>query len=143
MGLALAACLAACSQPSFQSTTGKRYYESDLRGRWLVINYWATWCAPCITEIPELIALSERHDHILVFGVNFDQPQGKEAAKQIAKMKITFPVLKADPRHLYGASLPQVLPTTFLINPAGELDKVLVGPQTEASILAVIDGAER
>ena len=60
--------VASCNQPAdFYDTNGKGYAYSEFAGKWQVINYWATWCAPCIKEIPELIALDNRHEDIVVF----------------------------------------------------------------------------
>jgi thiol-disulfide isomerase/thioredoxin len=128
--------LSACSQPlDFIDTDGNGYRYSDLQGKWQVINYWATWCAPCIKEIPELISLDENNDDVAVFGVNFDAPEGEEIARQIEKMGITFPVYGEDPHVRLGIQMPEVLPTTVLIDPEGQIAEVLVGPQTEASLL--------
>ena len=132
-------CLMGCSQPAFVDLEGRGYGGEHLAGRWLVINYWATWCAPCLVEIPELNALHGRGGGSLsVFGVNFDGPQGEEALRQRDRMGIAFPVLRAAPHARYGAQRPAVLPTTLVISPAGELAATLVGPQTEAGLLAVM-----
>ena len=125
----------ACSQPDFYDTSGKGYLYSQLRGNWLVINYWATWCAPCIKEIPELTALGTEHENVIVFGVNYDQPDPDEMNAQIEKMGITFPVMRDDPYLYYGIERPQVLPTTLIVDPEGQLVGELVGPQTESLLL--------
>ena len=131
--------LCACSQPlDFVDTDGNGYRYSDIQGKWQVINYWATWCAPCIREIPELIRLNENNDNVVVFGVNFDAPEGEEITRQIEKMGITFPVYQEDPGVRLGIEMPEVLPTTVLIDPEGKIARVLVGPQTEASLLSAM-----
>lgn len=131
--------LCACSQPlDFVDTDGNGYRYSDIQGKWQVINYWATWCAPCIREIPELIRLNENNDNVVVFGVNFDAPEGEEITRQIEKMGITFPVYQKDPGVRLGIEMPEVLPTTVLIDPEGKIAGVLVGPQTEASLLTAM-----
>lgn len=130
--------LAGCSQPDFVDTKGNAYRYDEFLGKYLVINYWATWCAPCIKEIPELIALGENHEDIVVLGVNFDAPPPEEAARQIEKMKITFPVYAEDPYQVLGIEQPQVLPTTIIVGPDGIVKNTLVGPQTEDSLLEVI-----
>lgn len=131
--------LCACNKPQdFMDTDGNGYRYSDLQGKWQVINYWATWCAPCIKEIPELTMLDENNANVAVFGVNFDAPEGDEIAKQIEKMGITFPVYQEDPHVRLGIQMPEVLPTTVLIDPRGKVAEVLVGPQTEASLLSAM-----
>lgn len=133
--------LTACEQPVFDVVDGPDLLPSDLDGQWLVINYWATWCGPCITEIPELNEIHRKSTYpITVLGVDFDAP-AEDAAKRasILKMKIEFPVLASDPAPRFGYAMPEVLPTTVIIDPAGGVSKVLVGPQTEASILAEME----
>jgi len=135
----LAMLLTACVKPvDFNDTRGNGYRFEDMQGRWVVINYWAEWCAPCVKEIPELAALSDNHADIKVFGVNYDQPDPETMARQIEKLKVTFPVIDHDPYQHFGIEKPEVLPTTLIITPAGELRDVLVGPQTESSLLEII-----
>ncbi len=135
----LAFFVASCQEPDFLDTRGNGYRYEELNGKWLVVNYWATWCAPCIKEIPELNKLAEEHkDRVLVFGVNFDQPIGEEVQAQVAKMKIEFPVYSEDPSSYLGISKPEVLPTTFVFSPDGKLHVTLVGPQTEETLLGAL-----
>lgn len=137
--LTLIALLAACQQPEFFSVEGKGYRFDDLKGKHLIVNYWATWCGPCIKEIPELNELALKHEDILaVWGVNFDEPQGDEMARQVLKMKIDFPVFQTNPSQHLGVKTPEVLPTTLIFDPQGQLIAELVGPQTEASVLAAM-----
>jgi len=113
----------------------------DWNKGYLVVNYWAEWCAPCREEIPELNELY--HDHaeqgLLVVGVNYDAITGEPLAALIEKMGIGFPVLESDPRAIWSVELPQVLPTTLIIGPDGKLKSELVGPQSAATILAAIE----
>lgn len=113
---------------------------SQYRGKWLVINYWATWCAPCIEEIPELNQLAATHpDKLAVLGVDFDQAEGEARAQNISKMGIEFTVLTDDPATTLGIAAPSALPTTLILNPEGQLVHTLFGPQTESGLLALID----
>ena len=134
--------LMGCGEPDFVDTDGVGYRYDDFAGSWVIINYWATWCGPCIKEIPELIALHENHADVLVFGVNFDQPEGEEISKQIEKMQITFPVYAEDPFRYLGIDKPDVLPSTVIVNPQGEVTQLLLGPQTESSLLAAMGKSE-
>ena len=105
-------------------------------GQWRVINYWAIWCTPCRTEIPELNTLHQETP-LRVFGVNFEGQTGDKLAAQAAELGITFPLLELDPGPSLGQARPRVLPTTWLVNPEGVVTDTLVGPQTQASILRV------
>ena len=104
-------------------------------GRWILVNYWAEWCAPCRKEIPELNRLhAERNaTGVVVVGVNYDALGGERLRTLVEEMQIRFPVLVADPRNRWNAELPSVLPTTFIIGPDGQLKNVLVGPHTYES----------
>jgi thiol-disulfide isomerase/thioredoxin len=131
--------LVGCSQPDFTDTNGDGLYLEDLQSKWLVMNYWATWCGPCIAEIPELNELAkEEAARLSLVGINYDQPTGEEAVRQVNKMKIEFPVLMGDPSEAFQISVPLVLPTTFIFAPGGELIATLTGPQTQDSIKAVL-----
>ncbi len=137
VGSGLVIFLTACAKVDFVDAEGKGYSLADLQGKYLFVNYWATWCAPCIKEIPELNTLNEEHsDQLLILGVDFDQVQGEELKKEIAKMKITFPVFATEPSKLLGVEIPQVLPTTYVFDRDGNLKATLVGPQTEETLLA-------
>jgi thiol-disulfide isomerase/thioredoxin len=118
---------------------GKTPGEADLasaRGHWVVVNYWAEWCKPCIKEIPELNQLAREHPELKVFGVNYDDETGEELMAQVEKLGIEFPLLGVDPAAELGIPRPAVLPTTFILTPEGELAATLVGPQTLESLVA-------
>jgi len=127
--LAICALLSACGsddQPDPNSL--------DSTGRWTFVNYWAQWCKPCIKEIPELNTLHQRDD-VRVLGVNFDGAEGDTLEAQLETLGVEFPTLDTDPAERFGIDRPQVLPTTLVIAPSGELRQILVGPQTEQSLL--------
>ena len=131
--------LSGCQQPEFYSVQGGEHRFDDFKGRYLVVNYWATWCAPCIREIPELNAFADEfHDRVAVWGVNFDAPEGAEQLRQVQKMQITFPVFALNPSAQLGVVMLEVLPTTLVFDPQGALLATLVGPQTRESLLAVL-----
>ncbi len=131
--------IVACSEPDFTDHRGNSGNFDALGGRWMIINYWATWCKPCIEEIPELNHFAkENADKVALFGVEFDQSQGQKLQENIAKLNIEFPVLLNDPAVMLGFKKPMALPTTFVFNPEGELHVALKGPQTSATLLAAI-----
>ncbi|WP_394243681.1 TlpA family protein disulfide reductase [Halopseudomonas laoshanensis] len=140
MSMALIGCmvLAACGGERWSDQDGNAYSAADLEGRWLVVNYWAEWCAPCRDELPELNALNKVAENIQVVGIHFDAYEGAELLELSERMDIRFPVLGHDFAAAYALPLPQVLPTTYIINPAGELAHTLQGPQDEAGLLALI-----
>ena len=139
----LLACLSlvgCSSEPSFRVADGSSIRFSDLHGEWVVLNYWAEWCAPCREEIPELNELrqqgSQRGVEIRVLGVNYDGLEGAELNAVMQRMEIQFPVLVDDPRENFRIGRAEVLPMTVVIEPNGTVQAVLAGPQTAESLLA-------
>jgi thiol-disulfide isomerase/thioredoxin len=124
--------LAACS-PTEQP--GNTLNLDALRGQWVVINYWAIWCKPCIQEIPELNALAELPE-VTVLGVNYDGTSGDELDQQLQQLGVAFPTLATDPAAQLGVARPVVLPTSLVLNPQGQLHDTLVGPQTLDTLAA-------
>lgn len=108
---------------------------AELRGQWVVINYWARWCKPCIEEIPELNALDRAYDGITVLGVNYDGAKGEELKAQATELGVAFALLEQDPAAELGVRRPVVLPTTLVVDPDGRHHTTLVGPQTAASLV--------
>ncbi len=113
----------------------------DYRGQWLVINYWAQWCKPCIAEIPELNRLDSVYDQVTVLGVNYDGAIGEELDAQLQELGVNFPTLSEDPAGQLGITRPRVLPTTLVIDPGGALVETLLGPQTLESLAAATQQA--
>ena len=130
--LTLVAVLTACGADQPKTTTTLDLQA--LNGQWVVINYWAQWCKPCIKEIPELNALDSKYPQVAVFGVNYDGLTGDELAQQVSELNIDFPTLAEDPAPRLGTARPMVLPTTLVLNPDGRLAQTLVGPQTLESL---------
>ena len=100
------------------------------RGQWVLVNYGARWCKPCIKEIPELSALDQGRSDVTVLGVKYDGLSGEALAAQLTELKGECATLPADPAAQLGTQRPVVLPTTFILDPGGNLVSTLVGPQT-------------
>ena len=101
---------------------------------WLVINYWASWCAPCREEIPELNRLARRTPELGVYAINFDGIQGDALLAAARDMGIEFTLLEKDPAALLSVETPTVLPTTLIVGPDGAVATRLLGPQTEQGL---------
>lgn len=107
---------------------------SDLRGRWVLINFWATWCLPCREEMPYLQKVAATHaDHLTVLGINM-----REAAPEIQpfldELGITFPILLQPDNETLLAYNIRGLPLTFLVDPQGELILRQAGPLQPAAM---------
>ena len=130
--LAILACAGGCEErDEVLLADGRSIPFEQWSTHWLVINYWAEWCAPCRKEIPELNRLHAEQVNagVIVLGVNYDGLTGEKLATLAQEMEIEFPVLVEDPRLRWAVEQPTVLPSTLIINPAGQVHQVLVGPQ--------------
>ncbi len=134
--LLLIAVLVGCDKTEFADAQGNEFKWQDFQGRWLVINYWAEWCKPCIEEIPQLNSLYQARKNLDtdVLGINFDPLELAELKGQIKALNVKFPVLFSDPDGKLDYLHPEVLPTTYIFDMEGRLRHKLVGPQTQASI---------
>ncbi len=110
----------------------------NFKNEWIVINFWASWCKPCIDEIPELNKLNSTVSNINVVGVNYDGLVGEELFIEVARLGIKFPNLASDPSTLLKTSRPTVLPTTLVLDQDLKIYATLVGPQTFKSLKTVI-----
>jgi peroxiredoxin len=127
----------------FQDTDGHAVTLDLLKGKWVVVNYWAAWCEGCIKEIPELNRLDKAHgDDVVMVGVNFDQPPVDALQKAIKTAGITFPVLTQDPGTAWHLGDISVLPTTFIINPKGVMVRKIIGTSTQSSLSAALAEAK-
>lgn len=137
MLLGAALLLAGCSDQQWLDHKGNALSGADLQGRWMVVNYWAEWCAPCRHELPEFNRLAENPE-VVVLGVNYDGITGEALSDLADEMDIRFAVVGQDFVDSFGLDRPQVLPTTYVFNPEGELLHSLAGPQTEETVLALM-----
>ena len=142
--LLVVAMLLGCQENDIEFADGRGARFDQWQGRWVLINYWAEWCAPCRKEIPELNELHHERaaSGTVILGVNYDGLTGEKLTSLIEAMGIEFPVVVNDPRLRWQQETPPVLPTTLLIDPAGALADVLVGPQTLDSLRAAVAEAE-
>ena len=110
---------------SLPALSGETLSLSDYQGQTLVLNFWATWCGPCLHEMPAFSTCAENNPEIAVVGVTADGSRGKIKALG-KKLGVTYPLLLPDPAHNYAYEV-DAYPTTVFINPEGEVDRVHVG----------------
>ncbi len=114
---------------------GNSYSLSQFRGRWVVVNYWATWCAPCRKEIPELSALHSERDDVVVLGIAYEDTEPADFEMFLSEYAPSYPILLPDVYDLPEAlDIPRVLPTTFIVNPAGQKVRTYMGPITREEL---------
>lgn len=115
---------------------------SDFRGEWVVVNYWATWCAPCRKEIPDLSLLHDEREDVTVLGLAYEELDDADFFEFLEDFEVTYPILKVDvfdPPEPFGA--PKVLPTTVILDRQGRAVKAFLGPVTREAIEAFVDAA--
>ena len=120
-----------CQNNDIEIFNGSDTNLNKLNGNWIVINYWADWCAPCIKEIPELNEFAKENNDLLVFTFNFDQLDEDDLKPVAKKFNIEVPSIVTHPRDIWGIQTPPAVPATFFINPDGDLALSLFRPQTK------------
>ena len=123
--------LVGCQKYDIEVFNGPNTNLDRLSGNWVVINYWADWCAPCIKEIPELNEFADENADLIVYTFNFDELDIDDLKPVAKKFNIEVPSLISHPRDIWGISTPPAVPATFFINPNGELALSLFRPQTK------------
>lgn len=127
--------------PTLQVTTldGHDWDLADHRGKWVVVNYWATWCAPCREEMPELSALASMREHIEVVGLAYEEIEPEALRAFLEEFPVTYPIAIVgtyDPPADFDT--PRGLPMTWLIGPDGTVAKRFLGPVHAREIEAAI-----
>lgn len=120
----------------FQDSTGKIHTLADYKGKWVLINFWATWCPPCLEEIPDLIALYESRDDVMVIGIAMDYADPKDVMEYVDAMSISYPTVLGDRSIAAQIEELSMLPSTYLYNPLGQPAARQIGLITREEIEA-------
>jgi thiol-disulfide isomerase/thioredoxin len=129
------------AQPRLKTVTvaGADYDLAGHRGKWVVVNFWATWCKPCVKEMPDLSALDTMREHIEVLGLAYDDSDPQAIRDFLKQHPVSYPVAIVDMNNPPADfATPVGLPTTYLIAPDGKLAKKFMGPVTAQEIEAAI-----
>lgn len=131
-----------------KDTDGKAQKLTELRGKWVVVNFWATWCAPCVKEIPDIAEFAKlQPDKVRVFGIAMDWDEsGKVDAdkkKLLAfakKVGHTFPLVLSNENTEKVFGKIKGMPTTIVYDPSGKIVYQKTGVVTKELLTRVISG---
>jgi len=143
LAFAMPAQAAMPAQPTLHVTTldGKTFDLAAQRGKWVIVNYWATWCVPCIKEMPDISRFVAAHQNVVAIGLAYEDSEPADIKAFLARHPVAYPIaqvsLDQPPKDF---DEPRGLPTTYLIGPDGKVAKHIVGPVTEASLQGLIGG---
>lgn len=116
-------------------TKGKTHTLSGYKGKWVLVNYWATWCPPCLEEIPDLIALHEnKKNNLVVLGVALQYRDPKQVIDFADGLLVTYPIVLGNPKIVSQIGPMQGLPTTYLFNPEGKMVAQQIGAITREAV---------
>jgi thiol-disulfide isomerase/thioredoxin len=126
---------------TLNDTNGKPRSLSEFRGKWVIVNYWATWCPPCLDEIPDLVEFHDRHKDkdAVVLGINFEEVDPEYLHEFVDTHFMTYPVLSMDPVSVTPLGPVLGLPTTYIISPEGERVARQEGPISGEAIEAFLE----
>jgi thiol-disulfide isomerase/thioredoxin len=138
----LAACLslfvqcAAANDFILRDIQGHVHHLSDYRGKWVLVNFWATWCAPCLEEIPELVALHKAHKDtdLIVIGIAMEYPSTQVVLDFLKTQPLPYPVVLGDYKIAKQIGAVQALPTSYLFDQTGKLVSSQSGTVTRAGV---------
>ena len=100
---------------------GTHYTLASLQGKWVLVNFWAPWCPPCLEEMPDLAALQQQHKDVQVIGVAVMYQSRKEVLDTVAKLSISYPIVLGNEDTAGDFGGLDGMPTSFLYSPSGKL----------------------
>ena len=135
---------ATAAKPALVVTTldGKTFDLSRQSGKWIIVNFWATWCSPCLKELPAISAFVTAHkDRVAAIGLDFEDADKADVEKFLKAHPLSYPVAQVDindpPKDF---EVPKGLPNTYVIAPDGHVAKAFLGPVTAKDLDAAIAG---
>ncbi|HZP60950.1 MAG TPA: TlpA disulfide reductase family protein [Opitutaceae bacterium] len=119
---------------TLKDVNGQPVSLSQFKGKVVVLDFWATWCPPCRSEIPGYVKLQEKYKGkgLVIIGVSVDQDGPAVVKKFVADFHMNYPVVMADDSVVQAYGNPDAIPTTFIIDRAGKIRDKKVGAMETA-----------
>ena len=113
---------------SVQTLDGKVLRSADLKGKVVILNFWATWCPPCRAEIPDLVALQDKYrDQVVVLGISMDEGAAEDVRQFAEKFQVNYPVVMATPAIYQAFPGMSSLPTSLIVDRDGMVVQKHIG----------------
>lgn len=148
--LAVAACVAVAAETAKQPTLkvatldGGSFDLAAQRGRWVIVNFWATWCSPCIKEMPDISEFVAGREDVAAIGLAWEDTDKAEIEAFAKAHPVKYPLAQVDVyKPLPDFETPRGLPTTYLIAPDGTVAKKFTGPISATDLDKAIAAAKK
>lgn len=123
-----------------QTLAGTNFELAAHRGKWVMVNFWATWCAPCIEEMPVLSEFVKSREDVEGIGLAFEDTERQEIVDFLKRHPVDYPIAQLDVENPPpDFEIPRGLPTTYMIAPDGSVAKHFLGPVTRDDLEQVVN----
>lgn len=119
---------------------GKSFNLAAEHGRWVIVNFWATWCSPCLAEMPAISRYVAAHKNVTAIGLAYQPEPVAEVVKFARQHRVDYPLAYVGERVPEGFQV-ETLPTTYLVAPDGDIAKHFIGPVNAQLLDAAITAA--
>ncbi|MGB1008299.1 MAG: TlpA family protein disulfide reductase [Thiolinea sp.] len=107
---------------SFKDINGHHHRFSDYKGKWVIVNYWSTYCGPCIAELPALKRIAAQYKgRVVVLGMDAGETPDREMKQFIRQRGINYTVVPTQDSSMFALGLIYGVPTTFIVSPHGQI----------------------
>lgn len=129
---------------SFKDANGKAHNFSEYRGKWVIANYWATYCGPCVSELPTLNNVAKRYaGKVVVLGMDAGETPTAELRQFAADHQLSYPVIPTQDSTMFAMGMVYGTPTTFIVDPNGKIVGSHMGAVTTSQLTHYFRGDAR